>query len=307
VRRRLEDMLADHGLLEVVGWSFQAPDTVDRLRLPERDRRRRGVRLENPLSSEQSVMRTLLLGSLLDAAAYNAARDAVELRLFETGAVYVDDSGGPLPDERRHVGVLLTGPAAPRSWRSPEPPPADFFAAKGVLAALLDGFMVDWAVEQGTEPFLHPGRAAAVHAGGGPIGWLGELHPLVARAWELEGAAAFELDLDRVAELAAGDVPVYRDLISFPAVRQDLAVVVPQDVPAARVVELIRGAGGDELARAEVFDVYRGPQIGEGKVSLALALEFRAADRTLTDEEVAAHRERIAAALSSEVGGTLRA
>jgi phenylalanyl-tRNA synthetase beta chain len=304
-RRRLEDVLADHGLLEVVGWSFQAPDIVDRLRLSDGDRRRRAVRLRNPLSSEQSVMRTLLLGSLLDAAAYNAARDADELRLFETGAVYIDDSDGSLPDERRHLGVLLTGPATPRSWRSPDPPPADFYAAKGVLAALLDTARLDWTVEPSGEPFLHPGRAATVHAAGEAVGWLGELHPLVARAWELEGAAAFEIDLDRVAAAAAARPALYEDLTSFPTVRQDIAVVVGEDVPAGKVVEVVRAAGGTELARAEVFDVYRGPQIGEGKVSLALALEFRAPDRTLTDEEIAVHRGRIVEAVEA-LGGTLR-
>jgi phenylalanyl-tRNA synthetase beta chain len=306
-RRRAEDVLADRGLLEIVGWSFQAPEIADRLRLPADDRRRRAVRLQNPLSSEQSAMRTLLLGSLLDAAAHNAAHHASELRLFETGAVYVDDSAGPLPDERRHVAVLLTGEARQRSWRKAEAAPADFFAAKAVLAALLAALRIAWSVTPKTEPFLHPGRAAAVQAGAQTLGWLGEVHPLVCRGWGLDAAAAFELDLDRVAQLAAAIVPVYRELTPFPAVRQDLAVVVADTVPAAAVVEVVRGAGGDELARVEVFDVYRGPQVGEGRVSLALALEFRAPDRTLTDDEVAANRERIAAALADRLEGTLRA
>jgi phenylalanyl-tRNA synthetase beta chain len=307
-RRQVEDALADHGLLEVVGWSFQSPEVADRLRLPADDRRRRAVRLQNPLSSEQSAMRTLLLGSLLDAAAHNAAHHALDLRLFETGAVYVDDDAGPLPDERRHVGVLLVGAARPRSWRTPAPPPADLFAAKALLAALLDTLRVGWSVEPVAEPFLHPGRAAVVRGPGDELlGWLGEVHPLVCRTWELEAAAAFELDLDPVAELAAAAVPVYRELTAYPAVREDLAVVVPDSVPAAAVVDVVRRAGGRELSRADVFDVYRGSQVGEGRVSLALALEFRAPDRTLTDNEAAAHRERIAAALADELGGTLRA
>jgi phenylalanyl-tRNA synthetase beta chain len=161
-------------------------------------------------------------------------------------------------------------------------------------------------VAPATEPFLHPGRAAAVNAGEETLGWLGEVHPLVCRGWELEAAAGFELDLDRVVQLAAAGVSVYRELSPFPAVRQDLAVVVGDTVPAAAVVDVVRRAGGGELARVDVFDVYRGPQVGEGRVSLALALEFRAADRTLTDDEVAAHRERIAAALADELEGTLR-
>jgi phenylalanyl-tRNA synthetase beta chain len=162
-------------------------------------------------------------------------------------------------------------------------------------------------VEPATESFLHPGRAAAVLAGGGTIGWLGELHPLVAREWDIEGGAAFELDLDRVCALAAdAAVPLYRDVTSFPAVRQDIAVVLGDDVAADRALEVVRQAGGELLVSARVFDVYRGEQVGEGKVSLALALEFRAPDRTLTDDEVNERREAIAAALASELGGELR-
>ena len=139
-------------------------------------------------------------------------------------------------------------------------------------------------------------------AGGAPAGWLGELHPSVAEAWDLEGVAGFELDFGVLAAAAAG-VQRYEDVTSFPALRHDLAVVVPDDVPAARVLEAIRAAGGALLVGAEVFDVYRGPQVGEGRASLALRLEFRAPDRTLTDEEVAQRRDKIVAALREQVGG----
>jgi phenylalanyl-tRNA synthetase beta chain len=305
-RRRVEDLLAGAGLLEVAGWSFQAPSVVDRLRLSPDDPRRRQVRLRNPLSEDLSAMRTLLLGSLLDAARYNVARDVEDLRLFETGATYVAGDQA-LPDERRHVGALLVGGARPASWRDSDPPRADFFAAKGVVAALLDGLRVPWGVEPAPEPFLHPGRAAAVSVAGGRLGWVGELHPLVARAWDLEGGAAFELDLDALADAAAGAAtPRYREVTGFPPLRQDLAVVVAEDVPAGTVVDVVTEAAGPLLERVEVFDVYRGPQVGDGRVSLALALVFRAPDRTLTDDEVQERREAIATALK-ELGGELRA
>jgi phenylalanyl-tRNA synthetase beta chain len=309
-RRRVEDALVGAGLLEVQGWSFQAPGVADRLRLAADDRRRRTVRVRNPLSEDQSELRTLLLPSLLDLAAYNAARDAEDLALFETGSVYVSDGPvgeGGLPDERRHVGALLTGTVAPATWRSPGGPRADVFAAKGVLAALLDALRLEWSVEPAAGPFLHPGRAAVVHAGGEELGWLGEVHPLVVRDWDLPDAVAgFELDLDRIAELAAARVEFYEDVTSFPAVRQDLAIVLPDDVPAARALDVVRRAGGELLATARVFDAYRGEQVGEGKVSVAVALEFRAPDRTLTDEEVNERRAAIAAALASELGAELR-
>jgi phenylalanyl-tRNA synthetase beta chain len=308
-RRRVEDALAGAGLLETQGWSFQPPGVADRLRLPADDARRRTLRLRNPLSEDQSELRTLLLPSLLDAAAYNAARDADDLALFETGSVYAareDGSGEPLPDERRHLGALLTGVTRPPTWRSPAGPRADVFAAKGVLEALFEALRVEVAVEPAAEPFLHPGRSAAVLAGGERIGWVGEVHPLVARAWDLEDAAAFELDLDRLAELAAARAQTFEDVTSFPAVRQDIAVVLPDDVAAARALEVVRQAGGELLRGARAFDVYRGEQVGEGRVSLALGLEFQAPDRTLTDDEVAKLREAIAAALADELGGELR-
>ena len=159
------------------------------------------------------------------------------------------------------------------------------------------------------EPFLHPGRSARVIAGDGDgevVGWLGELHPLVARAWELDGAvAAFEVDLDRVVAHAVA-VPHFQDLTSFPPVRQDLAVIVGEDVAADDVLSAVRGAGGTLLRGVRVFHVYRGAQIGEGRKSLALALTFQAPDRTLSDDDVAPVRDKVVAALAERVGGELR-
>jgi phenylalanyl-tRNA synthetase beta chain len=155
------------------------------------------------------------------------------------------------------------------------------------------------------QPFLHPGRSASVRSDGTEIGWLGELHPLVAREWDLDGAAAIELDFDRLLALASAGEHRYQDVISYPGLRQDLAVVLSQDVPAARATELVRAAGGDLLDSVEVFDVYSGEQVGEGRRSLALSLSFRAPDRTLTYADVVPLRERIVQALE-ELGGELR-
>jgi phenylalanyl-tRNA synthetase beta chain len=270
------------------------------------------VKLRNPMSEDMSVMRTTLLGSLLDVAKRNRARGMPDVRLFELGAVFLDQprSGDrtaaeqrsePLPEERQHAGALVAGAVRPPSWREDEPPAADFFAAKAVLAALLDAVRVPWHVERSGEPFLHPGRAARVLIGGEPAGWLGELHPAVARAWDLEGGAGFELDLGRLAD-AALHVPRYEDLTSFPAVLQDRAWWFSTDVPAADVVATVREAGGALLRDAEIFDVY---PAGD-RVSLALRLRFRADDRTLTDEEVAQRRAKIDAAVAERLGGEPR-
>jgi phenylalanyl-tRNA synthetase beta chain len=324
LRRRLEDLLRDRGLHECVSYSFTSPAAIERLRLD-------GVpllRLDNPLSEDQSVMRPLLLPGLLDAARHNAAHGRPGVRLFESAHVYrpsepldaapADAPGGRFPAlERHHLGVLLTE-AAPGGWRS-ERRPADFFAARALLEAVLGVAGVDWVAEEGGRPFLHPGRAASIVARESErkLGWLGELHPLVAREWGVRGAggeardrlaavAAFELDVEAVLEVTAGREEVYRDVTSFPAVLQDIAVIVPEGVPAAEVEQAVREGGGDLLAGVQVFDLYRGEQAGEGNKSLALRLEFRAPDRTLTDEEVARRREAIERELGG-IGGRLRA
>jgi phenylalanyl-tRNA synthetase beta chain len=139
-----------------------------------------------------------------------------------------------------------------------------------------------------------------VVAGGETVGWIGELHPLVARAWDLEAATLFEVDLDRVLTHADA-VPQYRDLTSFPALRLDLAVTLDDDVPAASVLDTAREAAGRLLSDVRVFDLYRGAQVGEGRKSLAFALRFRAADRTLTDAESGAARDAAVAVAVAEV------
>jgi phenylalanyl-tRNA synthetase beta chain len=307
LRRRAADALAARGLDEIVGWSFAHPDLADRLRLPDGHPLRQTVRLANPLSTETSNLRTTLLGSLLDVTRRNHAHGATTIRLFETGAVYLP--GGDqqqLPREPYHAGVVVTGAARPPSWRDSQPRPVDFFGAKGVLAALMDALRADWRLEPGHEPFLHPGRAAGILIGETPVGWIGEIHPLVAQVWDMgETIAAFEVDLDAVPEPATA---LYRELTGFPDVREDLAVVVSDTVTAAQLIQTIRRAAGPLLTAAEVFDVYRDPEkLGPGDVSLAIRLTYRAPDRTLTDEEVAQRREAIAAAVAEELDGRIRA
>ncbi|HKG01739.1 MAG TPA: phenylalanine--tRNA ligase subunit beta [Conexibacter sp.] len=310
LRRLAADTLAGAGLHEAIGWSWSAPELADRLRLPADDPRRHGLAVENPMSAEHALMRTTLVGSLLEVARRNVTHGTPDVAIFESGAVYRPDlvaPGSQLPAEPHTVGVLLTGAVRTASWREASPPVADFFAAKGVLARLLDALRVDWTVIEGGEPFLHPGRSAAIVVAGSPVGWLGELHPAIAAEWEIPTAvAAFELDLD--AAIAAVPGPIrYADYTSFPEVRQDLAVVVPQSVASAEVVHVVRAAGGPLLAAVEVFDVYRGAQIGDDEVSLALRLAFRSPERTLTDDEVAERRAAIEAALAEQSGGRIRA
>jgi phenylalanyl-tRNA synthetase beta chain len=318
LRRRAEDTLRDLGLDQIVGWSFTDPGEPGRLRIPEGDPRADAILLANPLSEEQSAMRTTLLGSLLDVASRNLARGADAVALFESGGVYLqlDAVGdGPLAGvfagerpapfaEPHRLGCLASGPLVEKSWRGGGEP-ADFFALKGVLEALAGQLGVALQFEAALEPFLHPGRAAAVSIAGVPVGWIGEVHPLVCREWDLESAAGFEIATAALIGAATTGAEVFEDVTTFPAVHQDLAVVVPSEVNAATVRDAVLEGGGELLRSARIFDLFEGEQLGEGRKSLALRLEFRAPDRTLTDVEVAGPREQIKAELE-QIGGALR-
>jgi phenylalanyl-tRNA synthetase beta chain len=329
LRRRAEDGLRDLGFDQAVGWSFTDPAEPARLRLPAEDLRAQPVLLANPLSEEQSAMRTTLLGSLLNVAARNVARGVESLALFEAGAVYLatpptgrkgsdidrnspvsrlaGDFAGKTPapfTEPFRFGALAVGPLVPRSWRGGGEA-VDFFALKGVAEALAAQLGVQLELAPTEEPFLHPGRAAAVSAGGAPIGWLGEVHPLVCRSWDLAAAVGFEFDAAPLLAAATLGEETYEDVTTFPAVYQDLAVVVPTGVSSSEVRAAVLAGGGELLRSAAVFDLYEGEQVGAGNKSLALNLEFRADDRTLTDDEVAGLRQAIREKLG-EVGGSLR-
>ena len=305
LRRRAEDALVGRGLLEGVGWSFTDPGLPGRLLAPEGDPLRDLVVLDNPMSAEQSVLRPTIIGSLLDVARHNLARGQEDVAIFESGTVY-RRGAGPLADEHHALGALLVGHAREEGWRDGGSPPADVYAVRALVAAVLCALKVDWRAVQAQRPFLHPGRAGEIVAGETVLGIFGEVHPTVLATWEIDAPAAFlAIDLGKAAA-AAPAVVTYADLTTFPELRQDLAVTVADDVTADRVLEVVRAAGAPLIADARVFDVYRGEQVGEGRVSLALHLAFRAADRTLSDEDVAPLRARIVAALQDEVGGELR-
>jgi phenylalanyl-tRNA synthetase beta chain len=232
------------------------------------------VKLVNPMTAQQAALRTTLLDGLVETAERNVHAGNEGIALFEIARVY-------LPEERLRLGGIVEG---------------GYARAKAVLETLYDALRVELRLERTQEPFLHPGKAARTEAG-----WVGELHPA-----RLEGSwGVFELDLETILA-AVKPVPVYEDVITFPPVREDIAVVVAEDVPAAALVDAAREAAGEELRDARVFDVYRGGQVGEGKKSVAIALVFQSPERTLSDEDAAAMRGRIVAELAERFGGELR-
>jgi len=268
LRRRLENLLAGLGLTETYTPSLR-PDDPDpnAWRLPE------------PITAELAVLRTRLLPSLAEAARRNVELGAERVALFEVARVYLP--AGELPDEETHVAAIVDG-----GWSR----------AKGIVDTLYAALKAEPSFERVADDLLHPGKAAATAAG-----VVGELHPAV-----LDGVwGVFELDLARLLAEAPDEVR-YADVVSFPAVRQDLAFAVPEEVTAAELVDAAREAAGPELAEIRPFDLYRGEQVGEGRKSIAFAVSFQSPERTLTDEDAAALRERIVSALAKRFGAELR-
>jgi phenylalanyl-tRNA synthetase beta chain len=264
-------------------------------------------------------MRTELLGGLLGAVAHNVARGAERVALFESGRAYLPEGAPeakgvlagsfagerPSPVSEPHrIGCVLTGPLRPGGWRD-RPDAADFYDAKGLIELVCEAVGAVASFRPSQRPFLHPARAAGIVVDGEEIGWVGELHPRLARGIDVRAAAAFELDAGPLLEAAGSGRETYADFTTYPAVGEDIAVVADRDRSADEIRAVVAEAGGDLLRSVGIFDAYEGEQVPDGKRSLALRLEFASPDRTLTDEEVAERRAAIVSALES-LGATLR-
>ena len=270
IRRLVEDVLVGAGCSEAYTWSLVAWD-------PHPD----AIRLPNPMTSDQAILRTTVVPGLVQAVRTALDVGADDVRLFEIARVYLP-SGQQLPNEEWHVGVVVEG---------------GFEQAKGLLETLYGSLHIELHVRRGAQALLHPGKAAELDGG-----WLGELHPTL-----LEGRwGAFELDLGALAASVPERV-VYEDVITYPAVRQDIALAVDEEVEVGAIVAAAREAGGLLLREARVFDVYRGEQIGAGRKSVAIHLAFQSPERTLTDDEAAGLRSGIVGLLGERFGAELRA
>jgi len=288
----------------VLTYSFHEPGWADKLRLPLDDARRAAVVVANPISGDQSVMRTMLLPCLLATAARNLAVRNTRLHIFETSKTFHPE-GAELPRETERIGAVLMGPWLQESWLKGGVA-TDFFLAKGVVERLLAGLglVADFTVA--TEPFLHPGKGARVAVAGKEIGWVGEVHPLVLQAYDLPaGVMALELESEAIIAVAGG-VPLFEDLMTYPALEQDLALVVDAGVAAAELERVVREAGAPLLRECRIFDVYEGESVGAGRKSLAVRLVFRSPERTLSEAEVGEVRAKVLAALKAQLAAELR-
>jgi phenylalanyl-tRNA synthetase beta chain len=295
-RRRVREMLVRAGLREAASLTFASAADVELMRHTD------PVRVANPPSAEEPFLRTSLLPRLLDAASRNQQRGEISIPLFEIGHVF--RLADPV-DEREHFAIILAGRAGEglhaqdRGW--------DALDAKGILDAVLGGLGVEWTIEPGADRPFHPGRAGSVLVGERRMGVVGELHPAEAERLDLAGRVAVaELDVTAL-EVEGARAVAFSDVPRFPPLRRDLAFIVPDEATAGDVQRILEAAAGSLLDRVVLFDLFTGGDVLAGHRSLAFALEFRAPDRTLTDEEVEPLVAAIVDRARSELGAELRA
>jgi len=310
IRREIRRTLTHAGLCEAISYSLTSAENARFF--PALSEGARPIPVAMPMSEERSVLRTALIPSLLEAAAYNMSRRSHDVALFEIGSVYHSEEPvlTRLPREKHRLAIGLAGAIEEGSWNKAARP-ADFYDLKGLLETVLArlGLENDVRFEAAQPEGFHPGRTAALKLktprGYEVIGYAGQLHPDLQRKFELPDTYVAEIDLDPVYEQSDPKIE-YRPLPRYPSVERDLAVVVDQSVTGAALVDAVRETGGELLETVAIFDVYTGEKIGPGKKSVALSMVYRHAERTLTDEEVNAAQDRILTRLEQSFGAELR-
>lgn len=307
---KINNTLRACGLNETMTYSFADPHELEQLRMPTEGM---GIPVEllNPLNAEQSVMRQSIIPGLMRSVAYNQSRGVHNIQLYETGVVFFGAEGKKSPKERNRLAAVMAGAMNDPAWNK-ELLNFDFFDGKGVIESLMRELALAKprfkALSAEEAPHLQPGRAAQVLDGGTVLGWIGEIHPLACDTYEVQAPlVAFELDLDALIKCArpARD---YVDVPVFPAVTMDVAFVVDEEVTHEQLLRCITSAGGKLLDTVQLFDVYRDEaRLGAGKKSMAYALEYRAADRTLTTEEVDKQHARLIKKVCGATGAEVRA
>jgi len=292
---RIKSTLVSLGCFESVTYSFAAMSELNKLGLAGKDKRRTMLKIINPLGDEQGYMRTSPVPDILKVVSNNLKKKVLQVRLFENGRVFFptgDDT--ELPEEHKYICIALCGDE-------------DFFSLKGIVENLLLSFGIkETKLVPEASVYYHPGRAASLYIDGEKAGELGEIHPDVSSAYEIDKRVfVAELSLHAIMN-AADDAKKYEVLPRFPAAERDLALTLNKSVPAGDVLDCIKQNGGEFFESAELFDVYTGNQLGADKKSLAFSIVFRAKERTLLDEEANAARDAVVAAAGEAFGAKIR-
>ncbi len=253
-------------------------------------------------------MRHSVLGSLLEIVEQNARRRG-RILLFEIGPVFLASEASPLPEEQDRLALVMSGVRMPPTWQAGgDSSPLNFYDLKGVVEELFGGLNLSKAAYRSSDhPSFHPGKRARVLIGESQVGVIGEIHPQVHANYDLAETPVLAAEFDLAALYAL--LPDRFDVVPlplYPAVLEDLAIIVDEALSAEQVSQVIREAGGRLLINLRLFDVFRGEQIGAGKKSLAYSLEYQAEDRTLTDQEVLKVRQRIEQRLKEQLDAAIR-
>lgn len=302
----LRDFFISRGYFEAINFSFCAPEHIAALGFPPDDSRSTPVAIMNPLAASQSVMRTCLVPSLLQNLMENTNHKAGRIKLFELSRVFLPH-GGPQPRETRRLAGVIAGLRQGEGWNLSRDQ-VDFFDIKAAVEGLLEVLHIHNAAltAPGREPYLHPAKSLAVTAGPGCIGSLGEVHPDALEAFDIKTPAfCFELDVEQLAECWTDGI-TFQPFSRQPSITRDLALIVDDAMPAARILDAIAGFANKLITDITVFDFFRGGAVAPGKKSLAFRLKFQSNDRTLTDIEVNKIHDRLVAHVARETGADLR-
>ena len=284
------------GFNEIITYSFVSPAIFDQIRLPQDSGLRNALKIQNPLGEDTSIMRTIALPSMLDILARNSAYHNKSAKLYEMAKIYLPVEGQVLPREPK---MLILG-----SYGANE----TFFSLKGELEAILKGLRIQKAAYTAVKdnPSYHPGRCAKVTVGGEDVGFIGQVHPLVAQNYGIDGDVyCAEINFTKLFDLQLPD-STYTPLPKYPSVNRDLSFLCDEAVTVADVTDVITGSAGKLLRDVKLFDIYRGTGIPEGKKSMAFSLELRADDRTLTDADSEGVMSKVLSALREKLGAVLR-
>jgi phenylalanyl-tRNA synthetase beta chain len=301
-RRVVRQYLEGAGLYQAVTYSLTSEEKAAQYALEKRE----AIHLAMPMSEDRSVLRLSILPQLLEVVKYNSARQNDSLAVYETGNVFLANGTDALPEEREHLAAAITGLWTNHSWQG-EKKPVDFFVLKGILEGLFAKLGLTDKVEyvQAQVDGLHPGRTAEILLNSKRIGFVGQVHPSVQKDLDLKDTYVFELSLKAVLEEETDDLQ-YVPIPRFPSITRDIALVANKETVSDTLKEIILEAGAPLLKEANVFDLYEGDKMEEGKKSIAFSLKYADPERTLTDEEVTKVHEQVLAALKEQAGAVLR-
>jgi phenylalanyl-tRNA synthetase beta chain len=301
-RRIVRQYLEGAGLYQAVTYSLTSEEKAAQFALENRD----FIRLAMPMSEDRSILRLSIMPQLLEVLKYNSARQNDSLAVYETGAVFLANGTEVLPEEEEHLAGAITGLWHSHSWQG-EKKAVDFYVLKGILEGLFAklGLTDSVTYVQAKVDNMHPGRTAEIHLNGVRIGFVGQVHPTMQKELDLKDTYVFELSLKAVLEEATASLR-YEGIPRFPSITRDIALVVDKETVSGVLKDIIQTAGGQLLKEVNVFDLYEGERMEEGKKSIAYSLKYMDPERTLTDEEVTKVHTQVLEALKNQAGAVLR-